>query len=68
MAREAVYIRIILDKMGHEQPMQTDNAMVDAVNNGKVQPKRTKAMYMQFHWLQDRECQQQFRIYWQQDC
>ena len=46
MAREAVYIRIILDKMGHEQPMQTDNAMADAVINGKVQPKRTKAMDM----------------------
>jgi hypothetical protein len=21
-------------------------------------------MDMRFHWLQDRECQQQFRIYW----
>ena len=36
--------------------MQTDNAMADAVINGKVQPKRTKAMDMRFHWLQDREC------------
>ena len=66
MAREAVYIRIILDKMGHKKPptpMQTDNAVADAVINGKVQPKRTKAMDMRFHWLRDRECQQQFRIY-----
>jgi hypothetical protein len=23
-----------------------------------------KAMDMRFHWLPDRECQQQFRIYW----
>ena len=44
--------------------MQTDNAMADAVINGKVQPKHTKSMDMRFHWLQDRECQQQFRIYW----
>ena len=32
MAREAVYIRIILEEMGHKQPptpMQTDNAMAD---------------------------------------
>jgi hypothetical protein len=67
MAREAVYIRIILEELGHKQPptpLQTDNAMAEAVINGKVQPKRTKAMDMRFHWLRDRECQQQFRIYW----
>ena len=67
MAREAVYIRIILEEMGHKQPptpLQTDNAMAEAVTNGKIQPKRTKAMDMRFHWLRDRECQQQFRIYW----
>jgi hypothetical protein len=68
MAQEALYIRIILKEMGHKQPptlMQTDNAMADGVINCKVQPKRTKAMDMQFHWLRDRECQQQLRIYWQ---
>ena len=67
MAREAVYIRIILEEMGHKQPptpMQTDNAMAEGVINKKVQQKRTKAMDMQFHWLRDRECQQQFRFYW----
>ena len=67
MAREAVYIRIVLEELGHIQPptpLQTDNAMADAVCNGKIQPKRTKAMDMRFHWLRDRECQQQFRIYW----
>ena len=67
MAREAVYIRIILEELGHKQPptpLQTDNAMADAVINGKIQPKLTKAMDMRFHWLRDQECQQQFRIYW----
>ena len=38
MAREAVYIRIILEEIGHRQ------AMADAVINGKIQPKRTKAI------------------------
>jgi hypothetical protein len=38
--------------------------MADSVINGKVQPKRTKAMDMRFHWLRNWECQQQFRIYW----
>jgi hypothetical protein len=70
MARRAVYIRIILEKLGHKQPpmpLQTDNAMADAVINGKIQPKQTKATDMRFHWLQNRECQQQFRIYiWDQ--
>jgi hypothetical protein len=66
-AREAVYIRIILEEMGHKQPptpMQTDNAMAEAVINGKIAPKRTKAMDMRFHWLRDRECQQHFKFYW----
>ena len=52
--------------MGHKQPptpLQTDNAMAEAVSNGKIQPKRTKAMYMRFHWLRDWDCQKQFRIY-----
>jgi hypothetical protein len=67
MAREAVYIRIILEELGHEQPptpLQTDNSMADGIINGKVQPKRTKAMDMRFHWLRDRECQDQFRFHW----
>ena len=67
MAREAVYIRIILEEMGHAQPptpLQTDNQMADKIVNGKITPKRTKAMDMRFHWLRDRECQKQFRIYW----
>ena len=67
MAQEAVYIIIILEEMGHTQPptpLQTDNSMAEAVVNGKIQPKRTEAMDMRFHWLQDRECQEQFRVYW----
>jgi hypothetical protein len=66
-AREAVYIRIILKDLGHKQPatpIQTDNSMAEAVCNGNIQPNRTKAMDMRFHWLRDRECQNQFRIYW----
>ena len=67
MAREDVYIRIVLKEMEQKQPLtllQTDNSMADAVVNGEVEPKRTKSMDMRFHWLRDRECQEQFRIYW----
>ena len=67
MAREAVYIRQILQELGHKQPrtpMQTDNTTAEAIINNKVQPKRTKAMDMRFHWLRDRELQEQLRFYW----
>ncbi|EJK62785.1 hypothetical protein THAOC_16591 [Thalassiosira oceanica] len=67
VARECVYIRLILSEMGHPQPptpIQTDNATAEGVINSKVQPKRTKAMDMRFHWLRDRETLKQFRFYW----
>ena len=41
IAREAVYLQIILEEMGHKQPptpLQTDNAMAEVVTNGKIQP------------------------------
>lgn len=67
MAREAVFTRIILEEMGHPQrptPIQIDNAMADKIVNGKITPKRTKAMDIIFHFLRGRECQEQFCIYW----
>ena len=67
IARKSVYIRIILEEMGHKQPptpLQTDNSMADGVVNGKITPKRTKAMDMRFHWLRCREAQHQFRFFW----
>ena len=66
-AREAVYIRNILKEMGHPQPptpIQTDNSTAEGVVNSNIQPKRTKAMDMRFHWLRDCETLQQLRIYW----
>jgi hypothetical protein len=70
MVHEVVYIRIILKELGHKQPptpLQTNNAMADAIINGKIHPKQTKAMDMRFHWLRDHECQQQFQIYLRPD-
>ena len=52
MAGEAVYIRIFSEEMGYQQPptpLQTDNAMEDAVVNGKVQLKHTHVMDMRFY-------------------
>ena len=67
MAQEGLYIRIVLTEMGHKQPstpLQTDNATAETACNGKIQPIQTKAMDMRFHWLRDRQYQEQFRIYW----
>ncbi len=32
--------------------------------NNEIQPKRTKALDMHFHWLCDQGAQGQFKIYW----
>ena len=51
-AREAVYIRKILAKMGHLQPrtpLQTDNSTAKGVVNNNIQTKRLKSMDMKFH-------------------
>jgi hypothetical protein len=67
-AQEAIYLQQILTKMGHphpQTPIQTDISMAEGVINNNIQPKRTKAMDMRFHWLQDHEAQAQLRIYWQ---
>ena len=56
------------EAMGHPQPptpIQTNNSTADGIINSWIQPKRTKAMDMRFHWLRD-GCinQRQFRFYW----
>ena len=64
---EAIPARHLLEAMGHRQPptpMQTDNSTVLGVVTNKIQPKRTKAMHMRFHWLCCRTNQRQFQTYW----
>jgi hypothetical protein len=66
-AREAVPQRQLLEEMGHPQPptpIQTDNSTALGVVTSNIQPRRTKAMDMRFHWLRCREAQNHFRFYW----
>jgi hypothetical protein len=66
-AREAVYLRNILEACGHPQqktPIVTDNAFVFAVVNGTCKAKRSRAMDMRYHWLRDRVGQAQFEVVW----
>jgi hypothetical protein len=66
-AQEAVPQRTTLAKMGHKQPqtpMQTNNTTALGVVNNNIQPRRTNAMDMRFHWLCDRKAQRQFHFFW----
>ena len=67
-ARKGVEEHKILEEMGHLQPptpVQTDNLTADGIVNLHVQPKRTKAMDMRFHWLRDGGVNQKhFKFYW----
>ena len=66
-AREAVPMCKTLEEMGHPQPktlLQTDNTSAHQVVSNNVQPKQTKSMDKNFHWLRDRVAQKQFRYYW----
>ena len=66
-SREAVPQRHLLEEMGHPQPptpIQIDNTTALGVVKNTIQPKRTKAMDMRFHWLRCRKNQKQFRTYW----
>ena len=52
--------------MGHPQPptpIQVENTTALGVAKNTIQPKRTKAMDMRFHWLRCRDNQKQFRTY-----
>ena len=66
-ARKAEPMQQLLTEMGHAQPstpIQTHNSTACGVVNNNIQPRRTKAMDMRFHWLRDCEAQSQFRFNW----
>eukprot|EP00804_Cyclotella_cryptica_P026336 CCRYP_007671-RA/>CCRYP_007671-RA protein AED:0.18 eAED:0.21 QI:0/0/0/1/0/0.33/3/0/1086 len=66
-ARETIPQRHLLNELGHPQPptpIQIDNSTALGVVTNIIQPKRTKAMDMRFHWFRCRENQKQFRTYW----
>jgi hypothetical protein len=66
-AREAIPMQHLLEEMGHKQPptpIQTDNSTAHSVITNNIQPRCTKGMDMQFHWLQCRDSQGRLRYYW----
>ena len=62
---KTVYIHITFEEMAHKQPptpLRTDNAMADAVVNGKVHPKQTKAMTYSFTGCTTENAQNNFKF------
>ena len=66
-AREAIACRHTLQELGHQQPptpIITDNLAAQGIINKTMKQRRSKAMDMRFHWLQDRAQQKQIQIQW----
>ena len=64
---DAIPLCIALEKMGHTQPptpVTCDNSTAVGIANQTIKQRRSKAIDMQYYWLQDRECQEQFKIDW----
>lgn len=65
--REALPLRITLEEMGYPQPptpVLLDNTTAHGFIISSIKQKRTRAMDMRYHWLRDREAQQQFKFHW----
>ncbi|MGL5499878.1 MAG: Ty1/Copia family ribonuclease HI, partial [Plesiomonas shigelloides] len=67
--QQAVYIRNVLQEMGHKQhgptTIITDNSTANGFANSTMKVKRSKAMDMRFYWIRDRVRQKQLKILWQ---
>ena len=65
--QDAIPLRHALIEMGHIQPptpIATDNTTALGIVTSSIKQKRSKAMDMRFHWVQDRVRQNQFLVYW----
>jgi len=66
-AQEGLPIRVTATELGHKQPptpMQVYNTTAVGFINNIMKQKRSKAIDMMFYWLQDRQEQGQYKIYW----
>jgi hypothetical protein len=66
-AQSGAPLRVTLTELGHTQPLtpiRTDNSTAFGILNETIKQKRSKAMDMRYHWLNDRVRQKQFDVYW----
>ena len=63
----AVPTRATLIEMHHPQPpalIQVDNSTATGIANNSIKQKRSNAMDMRFHWIQDIILQEHFNVFW----
>ena len=68
-AQKAIPLRIALEELGHPQgktALRTDNSTASGFANKSMRQKRSKSWDMKYHWLRDRQSQDQFDIYWKE--
>ena len=66
-AQRAIPIHYILEQLGHVQPptrIKADNSTTTGFIHNNIHQKKSKSWDMRYHWLRDREAQQQFSVYW----
>ena len=64
----AIPIRHILQALNHPQPptpLKTDNSTAAGFVYDNIHQKRSKSWDMRYHWLRDKQTQQQFNIFWE---
>jgi hypothetical protein len=67
--KETIPLRTTLHEMGWPQPptpVILDNTTAVGFANDTIKKKQTKALDMRYHWLLDREAQNQFMFIWKQ--
>jgi hypothetical protein len=63
----AAGLRKTLADLGYPQPptyILVDNKVAYGIASNTIEPKRTKSIDMQFHWLRDRVQLQEFIVIW----
>jgi hypothetical protein len=66
-AQTASPLSVTLLEVGHKKPstpLRTDNSTDYGILNETNKQKRSKSMDMNYYWLQDRDRQKQFDVYW----
>ena len=66
-AQMAAGLRKTLSDLGYPQPatyILVDNAVASGIANNTIEPKRTKSIDMQFHWLRDHVQMPEFIVLW----
>jgi len=66
-AQMAAGLRKTLSDLGYPQPatyILVDNEVASGIASNTIEPKRTKSIDMQFHWLRDRVQMEEFIVIW----